>query len=331
MSSPASWVDRIKSAALQNRPSQKPQLWENLPFALRRRVEFEVAHRLNAGWLDDARVITLSQVGFEDGARPLQMEVVPREAMNKALFLYGTLEISETRLVQALLRPGMCFIDVGANIGYYTLIAASIVGPTGAVHAFEPNEVIRTRLSANLRRNELDNVVVHGEAMTSQSGSVRFYASVSSENSGTSSIIPGAGLSAQGEEVPCVSLDDFAATLAPRRIDVLKMDVEGAELDAIKGGHKVLGGADAPALVFEGHDAAPIIEALRAFGYHTRKIDYSLGTGLELRDPNETTTGIFDAYEAPNYFAVKDPARFDEIVKHANARRRSAFNLLGRV
>jgi hypothetical protein len=105
MSAAVSWVERIKTVALRNRPSQKPQLWENLPFGLRRRLQFEASRRFNDGWLDQAHVITLSQVGFEDDRPPLQMEVTPREEMNKALFLYGALEISETRLIQALLRP----------------------------------------------------------------------------------------------------------------------------------------------------------------------------------------------------------------------------------
>src|SRR5258708_23981094 len=115
-----SWVESLKTVARRNRPSRKPQLWENVPMALHRRIEFEVSRRLSPGWLDRPRIINLSEVGFEDGHVPLRMEVVPREVMNKALFLYGTFEISETRLVQSLLRPGMTFVDVGANIGYYT-------------------------------------------------------------------------------------------------------------------------------------------------------------------------------------------------------------------
>jgi hypothetical protein len=112
---------------------------------------------------------------------------------------------------------------------------------------------------------------------------------------------------------------------------VIKMDVEGAEVEVIKGGGRVLAGADAPALVFEGHEAGPILESLRAFGYHARRIDYTLANGLELREPDDARTSIFSAYEAPNYFAVKDPAQFDGVIRTANARRRPVFHLLGRV
>jgi FkbM family methyltransferase len=327
----SSWAERLKTVARRNRPSQKPQLWENLPLALRRRVEFEVSHRLSADWLDRPRLIALSQVGFGDGLAPLRMEVVTRDAMNKSLFLYGTLEISETRLIQSLLQPGMCFVDVGGNIGYHTLIGARIVGPSGVVHTFEPNLVVRSALSANLERNGLKNVVVHGEAVTRQSGSVRFYKSVWSGNSGISSIIPGDGLSDEGEDVPSISLDDFVATLGHRAIDLLKIDVEGAEMDVIEGGRRTLTGTNAPALLFESFEVEPLLDVLGGLGFHVRRLDYTLANGLELRAPGEAIETIFSEYEPPNYFAVKEQGRFDLIVEKANAKRLPAFHLLGRI
>jgi FkbM family methyltransferase len=327
----SSWVGRLKTLAARNRPSQKPQLWEDLALGLRRRVELELAQRLDAGWLDRRHVVRLSRVGFEDGAPPLRMTVVPREMMNKSLFLYGTLEISETRIVQALLAPGMCFVDVGANIGYYALLGARIVGPSGAVHAFEPNGEVRTRLVENLELNGLANVVVYDKAVTRRSGTVRFYTSTWVENSGISSILPGAGRSEQGEEVACVSLDDFVATLGPRRIDLLKMDIEGAELEAIEGGRDLLSRADAPAILFEAAKVEPLAQALRGFGYSIRRLDYSLSVGLELIDAGDDHQGIFSSYEAPNYFATKDGAQFAAVVERANARRQPALRLLGAV
>src|ERR1022692_1829889 len=125
---------RLLDLTLRNRPSRKPQLWEDSSLALWRRIAFEVGHRLREDWLDRTQVIALSRVGFPARSPTLRMEVLPSEMMNRAIYLYGTFEISETRLVQAFLRPGMTFIDVGANIGYYTLIAARLVGENGVVH-----------------------------------------------------------------------------------------------------------------------------------------------------------------------------------------------------
>lgn len=323
------WMERLKTVASRNRPSQKPQLWEDFPLALRRRLEFEVSHRLSEAWLDRPRVVELSRVGFEDDRPPLRMELVPREMANKAVFLYGTLEISETRLVQSFLRPGMCFVDVGANIGYYALIGARIVGDTGVVHCFEPNPAVRAGLTTNLELNGLRNVVVHDEAMTSQSGTVRFYASAWNENSGISSIIPGQGRSEKGEEVPCVSLDDFAATLGDRHIDLLKIDIEGAELEVIEGGQRLLRGADAPPILFEADEVGPLVDALGGLGYHIRRLEYSLAAGLVLKRPDEAIDSIFSSYEPPNYFAHKDASQFERTAQNANAKRLPAFQLLG--
>jgi FkbM family methyltransferase len=325
------WAERIKTVVGRNLPSQKPQLWENFALAVRRRVQFEVGHRMHADWLDRLHVVELSRVGFDDGQPPLRMEVMPREVMNKALFLYGTFEISETRLFQSVLRPGMTFIDVGANIGYYTLLGGRMVGPSGAVHAFEPNPAVRERLSANVALNGLTNVDVEGRAMTRTSGTVRFYVSAIEHNSGISSIVPNNGLEDVGREVPCVSLDDFAASLGGRRVDVLKMDIEGAELDVIEGGRGLLDSAEAPVLLFESFKVEPLLEALTRFGYHVRRLHYTLEGGLELPRADEPVKSLFDGYESPNYFASKDPAVFDVVVAQANVKRSATLRWLGRI
>jgi FkbM family methyltransferase len=327
---PLPWLEKLRALARSNRPSQKPQLWENLPLALRRRVKFEISRRVSSGWLDQPQVVDLSQIGF-DGRPGLRMEIVPREFMNQALFLYGTVEISETRLVQAMLRPGMCFVDVGANIGYYTVIAARLLGPSGTVHSFEPNASVRSSLVKNLELNAFHNVVVHDEAVTSESGSVLFYKSEWTENSGISSILPGDGRSEQGERVPSVSLDDFAEAISPVRIDLLKIDIEGAELDAIKGGERLLSRADAPAILFESFDVGPSGAALDRLGYDVRRVDYSLGSGIQLKRPDVVTESVFSSYEAPNYVAVKDRGMLDRLIAHSNAARLSAFKVLGKL
>jgi FkbM family methyltransferase len=311
-------------------PSRKPQLWENFPLAVRRRATLELGQRLDRAWLDQPRVVELSEVGFDPPLPALKMEVVPREMMNKALFLYGTFEISETRLVQAFLRPGMTFIDVGANIGYYSLIAAAIVGTSGAVHAFEPNDDIRARFVHNVGLNGFDQVHVHAEAMTGRSGEVTFYVSTWNENSGISSIIPGAALG-HPRTVPAVSLDDFVSRLPGKSADLLKMDIEGAELEVISGGRELLGTPSAPSLLFESFDVTRLLPTLEGLGYVVKRIHYTMSGGLELRDPRSKEPGLFDAYESPNYFGVKDPNVFEQVTTQANNRRSPALRLLGRL
>jgi FkbM family methyltransferase len=321
---------KLREVARRNRPSRKPQLWEDFPLALRRRIEFEVSRRVQADWLDRGHVVALSQMGSPLASAPLRIEVVPREMMNRALFLYGAYEISETRLVQALLGPGMTFVDIGANIGYYTLVAARMVGDQGRVHAFEPNRSMRDRLEANIHRNGLRNVVVHPDAVAQSTGQLEFFNSTWDANQGISSLLPGAGRE-EKQQVPSITLDDFVAGLADRRVDLIKMDIEGAEPLAIEGGRRTLGAADAPGLIFEAADFPRVGDPLRALGFKIRRLHYTLEGGLELPDADAHLESLFESYEAPNYFAAKADAVFDEALSRANAMRSPLLQLIGRI
>lgn len=66
---------------------------------------------------------------------------------------FGYYEEDETRAISQLVRPGMTVLDIGANIGYYTLLMADLVGPLGRVHAFEPNPTMVVRLRCNIAQN----------------------------------------------------------------------------------------------------------------------------------------------------------------------------------
>jgi FkbM family methyltransferase len=327
---PATW-NVVREVVARNRPSRKPQFWENVPLAVRRRFELEMGRRMSPGWLDTPHVVDLSSIGFADDQAPLRIEVTPCEMINRAIFLYGTFEISETRLVQAFLRPGMTFLDVGAHIGYYTLIAARLVGDAGRVHSFEPGREMRAQLEANVARNDLHNVEIHPQALAEQTGEVGFYPSALASNQGISSIIASGDGRAAPVTVPSLSLDDFASRLGGRRIDFLKMDIEGAELQVIRGGQRFLGGKDAPPMIFEAHDLTPVAEALRPLGYQIRQLHYTLENGLELPDADAHIESLFASYEAPNYFAAKDEAVFDQVLTRANSSRSRLFRLLGRL
>ena len=326
-------LDRLKKLILHNRPSRKPQLWEDIPLVMRRRVELEIGQRTRAGWMDTPRIVDLSRVGNGSGHPPIRMSLVPRDSVARALFLYGTYEICGTRLLQAFLCPGMTFVDVGANIGYYSLLAARAVGPAGAVHAFEPNEAVRPRLEENIRLNNLlDRVYIRPQAVARTSGESAFYRSVVSDNSGLSSILPGSGRTDVAEMVPCVSLDDFVASLpSTRSIDLIKIDVEGAEAEVLAGGQRVLGGDDAPAIMFESRDVAEIEQVLRPHRYAIRRLHYTLARGLELVEPGPSFHGIFDDYEPPNYFATRDEGLLDRLIQRVRARSSAALRVLGRL
>ena len=202
----------------------------------------------------------------------------------------------------------MTFVDVGANIGYYTVIGARLVGPTGKVHCFEPHNGIRAKLEENIARNDFRNVVVHADAMAERTGSVAFFVSTVDQNQGISSIISGAGREAS-QPVPSISLDDFVAGLTPPRVDLIKMDVEGAEPQVIAGGRRTLAAADAPAIIFEAGELAPMADALRAYGYRIKRHHYTLAGGLVLHDPDTVFDDIFRGLRSPRLLRREERQR----------------------
>jgi FkbM family methyltransferase len=130
----------------------------------------------------------------------------------------------------------MTVADVGANVGFHTVVIAREVGPSGEVHAFEPLPETVGLLRANVWRHGCDNVTLHEAAATDAPGTV----SLELDPDGRS----GAHLAEGGIEVAATTLD---AALGGRRLDVLKLDVEGAEPLVLRGARDVL--AASPALI----------------------------------------------------------------------------------
>jgi FkbM family methyltransferase len=151
-----------------------------------------------------------------------------------SLLLVGSYEPETTRVLIQLLRPGMTMVDVGANIGYYTLLAARAVGPVGHVYAFEPVESTCQLLLRNVQANGYERrVTVVPKAVCDRTRRVRLY--LSPRSSTTASLYPDSTWNRPSVDVDAVSLDDFFSGEGWPRVDVVKMDIEGAEAAALKG------------------------------------------------------------------------------------------------
>lgn len=145
--------------------------------------------------------------------------------------LNGTYEREQTRLFEQHVRSGATVLDVGAHVGYYTLISAVLAGPSGRVHAFEPNPRNAEFLRRHVRINRLDNVRVEQAAVSDGAGTARFDFGT---GSGTGHLADAGAL-----EVRTLRLDDYCAEhgLAPA---VIKIDVEGAEVSVLQGARETL-------------------------------------------------------------------------------------------
>ncbi|MFZ0545858.1 MAG: FkbM family methyltransferase [Candidatus Promineifilaceae bacterium] len=154
-----------------------------------------------------------------------------------------------TNEVQRLLQPGMVFIDVGANIGYFTLLAAALVGPTGKVYAFEPNPDNCRMIEMSIEANGFENIQLFPYAVAEARQS--FNLDVGGANS-NGRIIDFSPEAVPGQGTPmlieAVTLDETLADL--ERVDLIKLDIEGAEPRAWQGMQQIIG-RFRPILVFE--------------------------------------------------------------------------------
>ncbi|MFO0951488.1 MAG: FkbM family methyltransferase [Isosphaeraceae bacterium] len=164
----------------------------------------------------------------------------------------GAYEREETELVHRWLRPGMTFLDVGANLGYFTLLASRRVGPSGRVIACEPSPSLHARLSETLRRNGLP-VELHQIGLGDADAVVSLYETPESYNNPTPSML-GANGSTKGVGVPVRRLDDCLDAWSVPSVDLLKIDVEGYEPRVFAGAERSLASGRVRAILCEFND-----------------------------------------------------------------------------
>ncbi len=158
------------------------------------------------------------------------------EGVSRELAVHRIHEPLATLLLQQHLRPGMTAVDVGGNIGYYALLESRLVGPTGKVIAIEPVPQNVDQLRRNVNANGRTNIEVHQLAIADRNGTLPMYLSA---RSNWHSLLPTP--SSRICMVPVSTLDDFIASAAPDSVDLIRMDVEGYEIEIIKGMRQVLG------------------------------------------------------------------------------------------
>jgi FkbM family methyltransferase len=215
------------------------------------------------------------------------------DQISEGIYSLGCHEAALTSILLPMLRPGMTVLDIGANIGYFTVMAAKRVAPSGRVHAFEINEKVLTLLKENIRVAGVDNVVVAESAVTQESGSIDFFVPKSGDEAEGTTRPSQRYDSVQKVTVPATSIDDYVSRNAIERVDLIKIDIEGGESAALSGAAQLLSGAHKPILFFEALDSAcanhgitwlDTIDTVRRFGYRVYQIDTANYVGL----PQET-------------------------------------------
>lgn len=218
-------------------------------------------------------------------------------------------EPCETRLMSTELKPGDVVVDVGANIGYYTLLAASKVGAQGKVYAFEPDPTNFALLKKNVELNGHRNVVLVNKAVTDKSGELKLY---------LSDVNMGDHRAYASEEnrpsitIPCTTMDDFFRG-HKGRVDFIKIDIQGFECHALRGMQETLRRSPGVRLTAEfwpygltraGDSPEELLRLLRQNRFKLYDIDEKTGKLEAIDDAQLLGTYSSDTKDFTNLFGV---------------------------
>ena len=166
--------------------------------------------------------------------KTLKLRLDLDEWIQQHIYFFGIYDEKGINFLKKILKKGDVFIDIGANIGSYTVIAAKLVENSGEVHAFEPVSGIFDRLIFNIQLNLFENIIVNKNAVHENEEWLTLRLS-DQRNLGMSSIFPHGSESGLKEKVKAVSLDEYIKGKKIKKADLIKIDIEGAELYALRG------------------------------------------------------------------------------------------------
>jgi len=179
------------------------------------------------------------------------------------IFFLGSRERAETRLVREIVRPGEIAFDIGANIGWYTTLLSQLVGGGGLVYAFEPVPSTFKSLTRTVEKNRCaENVILFNKLCGADCEPGLIY-EFPRLHPGLSSSQPIGNEEKIEHRVDKVTIDAVVASSGVKGIDILKIDVEGAELEVLKGASRSLGSGRIKAILIEANE-----ERAAAFGYN---------------------------------------------------------------
>lgn len=207
-----------------------------------------------------------------------RIEIDPESFLSSRVFVSGSYEPDVVHYLKRILRPGMVCVDAGANVGYLSVLMAKKVGRRGRVISFEPTQRSFASLRRNVQLNGLTNVFAEQVALADHNGTLEFNegpAGYDVYNSAGNITHPSAlSVPFQKTMVPCVTLDSYASANNINRVDLIKIDVEGGELSALKGMEATLENNPQAKIIIEFAD-----QTTQGFGYQAKEI----GVWLESR------------------------------------------------
>lgn len=241
----------------------------------------------------------------------LYITVTPSEHIQQHIFWYGFYERQVSLLLSRICSETSVFLDIGANIGYFTLTAAKKC-KSGQVFAFEPVSLLFKKLKNNILKNNLHNVQAIQHAVGEVQGSIKMYLSAE-DNMGMSSRHAPENFSGVTEDVEMISIDEWAMEIKADYVDIVKIDIEGGEFLALQGMRQTLINCR-PFLIIEiseetmapfGFASKIIFEFLGTLGYESFKINND-GRLVKLNDAqvNNENLAFVHSSRLPEYSAI---------------------------
>jgi FkbM family methyltransferase len=188
-------------------------------------------------------------------------------AIGNCLSVDGSFETHELNFVIQSLKPGDVFLDIGANAGLYSVLAAQKVGASGHVYSFEPGRDELNLLSHNIQKNELKNVTIVNKAVSNERASVDFAISHDGAMNSLKKTNHSMQKIKEWQVVETITLDEFIRENQINKVDFIKIDVEGAEGLVFEGAKQLLNSNTHLTILFEACSVTTV-----SFGYTPREL-----------------------------------------------------------
>ncbi|MBV8072848.1 MAG: FkbM family methyltransferase [Acidobacteriaceae bacterium] len=193
-------------------------------------------------------------------------------------FLLGTFEPAAQRILGRCLRAGDVFFDIGANVGFFSVLAARFVGPSGEIHAFEPLPANARQIANNVALNEFSQIEVHEIALSERDGTFAFRVSAVPTFGALSDSPMAVDQEIASVDVTVRALDSWMGENKARSPRLIKLDIEGSEVGFLKGAQETIEKCR-PVLLIELHGTN---EPVAAF-FESRSYTVDIVGGGDLR------------------------------------------------
>lgn len=255
------------------------------------------------------RVLEAEPISFRRAKTPFGFAITGTTAdlLQRQVYVFGIWEPNISRWVQGYLRPADVVVDIGANVGYFSLLCASRVGPEGRVIAFEPVPSLVAVLRDNLALNGADSVTVQPVIASDEPGTGEIFSGPDG-NLGLSTTSPAEGFTSQGNVRKVRAADIIDRELWPR-VKLVKVDTEGDDLRALRGleplldamppGSSALVEVSPDDLLARGHTPDALVSFMRDAGFHRMlAIDNSYEESAYARDRPQAPVPLLEVPSA---------------------------------